>query len=220
MPQINPYAPSSSSPAAGFPSLEWTGGVSSIRVCVVTIGAVASSGGLFGAGMMLFSMIGRSFSYPDGPTPMEVLPAVVFGGVGGALYAGIAATIVVPLTFLLGFYLRDRAFPWNGMRIRLLATASGFLTGAGCVVVPSLPRFVIMPRRGTIDASDLFEIITFSLIPGAVGLVGTWLITEPMARRANREAIRRESAAPETVPLSGLEPSKYDENQEASHFPR
>ena len=205
MPPINPYAPSASTPADGFPAVEWSGGLSSIRVGVVTIGAVAASGGLFGAGMVLFAMFATAGLVPAGSmSPVEAFVSVVFGGVGGALYAGVAATIVVPIVFFLGFYLRDRAFPWSGKRIRLLATASGFLTGAGCVVVPSLPSLLRSSTRGSIDASGVFEVVTFSLIPAAVGLVGTWVITEPMARRASREAARRESVDAEAAPLSLL----------------
>src|SRR6056297_335493 len=138
MPQINPYAPSASSPTGGDSAVEWSGGLSSIRVCVVTIGAVASSGGLFGAGMVLFAMFATAGLAPAGSmSPVEAFPSVLFAGVGGALYAGAAAAIVVPLVFLAGFYLRDRAFPWSGPRVRLLAIVSGFLTGAGCVLVPT-----------------------------------------------------------------------------------
>lgn len=213
MRQINPYAPSPSSPADGFPAVEWSGGLSSLRVCVVTIGAVAASGGLFGAGMVLFAMFAGEAVFPAGSmSPIEILPAVLFAGVGGALYAGVAAVIVVPLVFLAGFYLRDRAFPWSGTRVRLLTTASGFLTGAGCVVVPSMPSLLRSAARGTFAASEVVGVVLFSLVPATVGLVGTWVITEPMARRASREAARRkslaaETAAAETVPLPGPEPS-------------
>lgn len=208
MSPINPYAPSASEPADGFAAVEWTGGVSSIRVCVVTIGAVASSGGLFGAGMVLFAMIATAGLAPSGSmSPVQAFPSVLFAGVGGALYAGAAAAIVVPLVFLAGFYLRDRAFPWSGPRVRLLATVSGFLTGAGCVLVPSLPRLLRSTTQGTFDARDVIEVVLFSLVPATVGLFGTWLITEPMARRASRETARRESAVAEAVPLSGPESS-------------
>ncbi len=203
---VNPYAPSAVETVNRGRAIEFSGGLSSARVWVQTIGAVAASGGLFGVGWMLYFSIvsGRFFNSPV-PAALEFVPVLMLVVVVGCVYGGICASIVVPLVFLIGFYARDKSFPWTASRVRLLAAASGFLSGWLSLIVLSLPHLASTATHQY--PGFLFGVIglvAYSLIPGGVGFVGTLLMMEPLARRAGQEAIQRELAAATEPPAPPL----------------
>lgn len=106
------------------------------------------------------------------------------------VYACFCALLVVPLLFLIGFYARGWSYPWTASRVRWLAVAAGFLTGALSVSFPALMDLLFSAGGGFEMAVGM---LLFSLVPGVIGLAGTLLGLEPLARRAGRETAHREA---------------------------
>ena len=102
----NPYAPGTTAPSGEFAG-QWgtiSGGISSVRVCVQTVGGVAASGGLFALGLAIFSTMAGGIPGPVSEQLMFAITTSLTLTAMGAVYACVVGAIVVPLLYAVGFH--------------------------------------------------------------------------------------------------------------------
>lgn len=195
----NPYRPPSETSRSPRPEV-FRGGISSLRVCVQTIGGISLSGGVFALGMVLLSGF---VNFPTSLDP-DVFSVAVIAGAFGAVYASVCGVLTVPVLFFVGCYLTGRGAPWDGKRVRGFAAGAGAATGWLSVVAPSLPFAIAEFTR---SPGSVLGIFAMAAIPAGVGSIGTLLVAERLARRASREAAFREQARAETDETAGGGPA-------------
>jgi len=189
----NPYAPGSTAPSGEF-SGQWgavSGGISSVRVCVQTVGGVAASGGLFALGLAIISTMASGIPGPVTDQMMFALTTSLTLTAMGAVYACVVGAIVVPLLYAVAFHGRLRGDGWTSSRVRRFALVSGALSGFLSVVAPT----VFFITSSPFSLSELGQMLLFALVPAVVGGVGTFLLAIPLARRAARDVDMRAALA-------------------------
>lgn len=187
----NPYRPPAETSASSRPEV-FRGGISSLHVCVQTIGGISISGGVFALGLVLLSGFA---TFPTSFDP-DILSVAVIALAFGAVYAAVCGVIAVPILCFVGCLLRGPGAPWDGKRVRGFAAGAGAATGWLSVVAPSLPFAISEFSR---SPGWVLGIFAMAAIPAGVGSIGTLLVAERLARRAAREeAAFREQARAET----------------------
>jgi hypothetical protein len=189
----NPYAPAATEPSGEFAS-QWgtsSGGISSVRVCVQTVGGIAASGGLFALGLAIFSTMAGGMPGPVSEQLMFAITTSLTLTAMGAVYACLVGAIVVPLLYAVAFHSLLRVDGWSASRVRRFALISGSLSGFLSVVTPT--AFFI--RSAPFSPTEFGQMLLFALVPALVGGVGTLLMAIPLARRAAREIDMRTAFA-------------------------
>ncbi|NND98397.1 MAG: hypothetical protein HKN47_13835 [Pirellulaceae bacterium] len=177
---INPYAPSlieaeDQSKPIGKPRRDTVGAGNLIWT---TIGGVSLSGGVFGLGVVVFGAIGTlafrgGQGVPSGGDVVFLFIPALMAFAFGMLIASVLAFVIVPVFYLavVKTNRRDHVYRWTGGRVRIFGGICGFMTG-----------WISIALISSFDPMAL----AFALIPGAVGLIVTMIVLNPMAKRADR----------------------------------
>jgi hypothetical protein len=166
---INPYAPTVTENTVGVKIAAIPDGnifAKTPWVLMITVMGISASGALFGGAVMCIALV------TDGG--VDSVPAIAVGVTFGAFYAAFVAIPVLFVGFVVSIPARSGNAAWLASQTRLLAVSCGFLAGFLSIAAP----FGFEPAS-----------LLFGIVPGVVGLFGTWFTVE-------RFAIRRSISAP------------------------
>jgi hypothetical protein len=168
---INPYAPTVTENSLGVkisaPVPDASLFARTPWVLLMTFMGISVSGAFFGCAAMLTAVLAER--------GIDAAPAIAIGFTFGAFYAAFVAIPVLFVGWLISIPMRSRGITWLPGQTRAFATVCGFCVGFLSIAAPF---------------GFESESLLFGLVPGLVGMLGTWLIVERFAIRRSIQASR------------------------------